>query len=122
MFEERLSEPWTLSVFLSGPMTGIEHYNAEAFAAAHAKLRESGVVRVYDPVQEWMGTDGNGDSHEVWMRVSIRALVTREIHVLATVDGWERSEGAKTEVEVARACGIPVMSVDELCGLIEDAS
>lgn len=114
-------------VYLSGPMTGHDGLNVRSFDHASSICRSLGATRVYNPCHA--GID-KGVSHEDAMLFSIRTLVrpgvedvacTRPggvpasgIDMVVTLDGWQKSEGARLEVIVARACGIPVVRLDEL--------
>ena len=109
-------------VFLSGPMTGIEHYNVEAFARAHAIVKEAGADEVYDPAMEWLvaeGRKGEGMTHEDWMRRCIHELTRNDLgfrhyHKLVQLPGWEDSGGALMEAAVADACGIQCVELSEV--------
>lgn len=110
-----------MRVFLSGPMTGIEHYNVEAFARAHAIVKEAGAEHVYDPAMEWLVTSGEsceGMTHADWMRRCIHELTgTHSLfryHVLVQLPGWEDSGGALVEAAVADACGIACVELSEV--------
>ena len=103
-------------VFISGPMSGIPHYNAQAFAEAHAICREQGVWSVFDPSWEWMNETGEENTHEYYMRRCINALTNGTFDVLLQLDGWYQSEGCNVEFAVAQACGIEVIELDELEG------
>ena len=103
-------------VFISGPMSGIPHYNAQAFAEAHAICREQGAWSVFDPTWQWMNETGEENTHEWYMRRCINALTNGDFDVLLQLDGWEDSEGARLEHDVAQACGIEVVSLDEVLG------
>ena len=114
-------------VFLSGPMTGHEHYNCEAFARAHARLKEAGAYEIYDPALSWLQgvTEGDEATHEQWVRKCLHIL-TKPKHrgwdapcepyfdFLVQLDGWETSNGAIDEYEVARACGIVTIELEEV--------
>lgn len=104
------------SVFISGPMSGIPHYNAQAFAEAHAICREQGAACVFDPSWEWMNETGEEKPHEWYMRRCINALTNGTFDVLLQLDGWCQSEGCRLEYDVALACGIKVIELDELEG------
>lgn len=113
------------NVFLCGPMTGLPSYNVEKFAAANKFLRNLGADRVYDPAFKWYTSLVSGyecTDHDACMRRTIGELTigTNDGHayydLLVTLDGWKDSEGAKTEVEVARACGIPVYELQDVVG------
>lgn len=114
-------------VYLSGPMTGHDGLNVRSFDHASSICRSLGATRVYNPCHA--GID-KGVSHEDAMLFSIRTLVRPGVEDVActrpggvsasgfdmvvTLYGWEKSEGARLEVIVARACGIPVVRLDEL--------
>lgn len=104
-------------LYLSGPVTGIEDDNYDAFHAASVALNDAGFLSTM-PHSLVL----SGDSHEIAMLVCINSL-TDFVWVhgepllfydgLALLPGWEQSEGAKLEKAVAEACGIPVKTVDE---------
>jgi hypothetical protein len=107
----------TLKIYISGPITGVANRNREAFADAAFKLDRLG----YAPVNPHLvkpDHDGScrGDliqepSHRYgcYMRADLRALLECDgIYMLA---GWELSQGARCEFEVARLCGL--LLVDE---------
>lgn len=89
---------------LIGPMSGLPAYNYPAFNAAAADLRAAG-HEVWNPAE----TDGDSRARpRTWyMRRSLAALQAADIAVL--LPGWERSQGARLEVEMALAIGLPVV-------------
>jgi hypothetical protein len=95
-------------LYLSGPMTGLPEFNYPAFREATKTLRDKG-FDVFDP-SEMFGGDSSRDKSE-YMREDIKALLDCSLVVL--LPGWENSEGAKLEVEVARQCNIPVKSIGD---------
>lgn len=113
------------NVYLSGPMTSLEHFGVGRMAEAHAIVKEAGAASVYDPGIEYLTHGSQMDSHEVCMRRTLHELtkvrrdgliVSRQpfYDVVVTLPGWEESPGAKTEVEVARACGIRVIGLADV--------
>lgn len=92
-------------IYLSGPMTGYPDFNYPAFRKATTVLRMQG-LEVFDPSECFDGDQGL--SKEVYMREDIAAVLKASIVVV--LDGWEQSPGARLEVEVAKAIGIPVES------------
>lgn len=90
---------------LVGPMTGLEGWNHQAFHDAAKVLRENG-HDVFAPSE----TAGGDTSlpRVFYMRAAIGALLHAEMVV--TLPGWETSPGARTEIRVALALGIPVVS------------
>lgn len=107
--------------FISGPMSGLEHYNVTAFAEAHAILREAGAKWIYDPAVDWLVSTGDELGHSEYLRICIHEITRcmgmgrgQYYDYLVQLDGWEKSLGAKTEYEVAKACGIKVVSIKDV--------
>lgn len=106
-------------LYVSGPVTGIEADNYEAFDDAAFYLRG---VRYEVTIPHELVFPSM--SHEVAMAACIHQL-TRSFwddysggkktyyDGLALLPGWEQSEGARLETAVAEACGIPCKTVDE---------
>ncbi len=91
-----------MKLYLAGPMTGFPFLNFPAFAAEAARLRGLG-FEIVSPAE--LNADSDGD----WltcMRVDVRALV--ECDGVALLDGWEGSEGATLEHEIAHRLGLAV--------------
>lgn len=107
--------------FISGPMSGLEHYNVAAFAEAHAILREANAKTIYNPANSWLDSRGPNLTHAQYLRQCIHELSAEDpvnyvayYDYLVQLDGWEKSLGAKTEYEVAKACGIKVVSIKDV--------
>lgn len=90
-------------------MTGLPEYNYPAFRTAAKILRNVG-FKVFDPSEIFDGDQTL--AKEIYMREDIAAVL--KASMVVTLDGWEQSSGARLEVEVAKACGIPIISYDEL--------
>lgn len=95
-------------IYLSGPMTGYPDFNYPAFRKASEIFRSQG-LEVFDPSEIFDGDQTL--SKETYMREDIAAVLKSTLVV--TLDGWEESSGARLEVEVAKAIGIPVKSYNE---------
>lgn len=95
-------------IYLSGPMTGYADFNYPAFREATNVLRMQG-LEVFDPSECFEGNQGL--PKEVYMREDIAAVLNASVVVV--LDGWEQSSGARLEVEVAKAIGIPVQSYSD---------
>lgn len=124
-------------MYLSGPMTGREHYGVAEFAEAHAALKEAGAAYVYDPAIRYLAKSQRKlelMSHEQWMCDCLHELTDREkrdqcwvdllpmkYDLLVQLPGWEESDGALEEFSVAKACGIKVVSLREATGAGEGA-
>ena len=95
-----------MKVYVVGPVTGMPGLNAEAFEEAQRSIEEAG-DRCIIP-HDFVPADA---THERAMRMSV-GFIVRGAEAVAALPGWERSEGASLEVAVARACGIPVVTLD----------
>jgi hypothetical protein len=114
------------AVFLSGPVTGVSHESArEAFEGAQKKIEELSEMScwVFNPLRH---VPSNWD-HAAAMRLCISELTAHlagaeaYYNALIQLSGWQESEGARTELEVALACGIPVFSLTGFLFLLQDA-
>ncbi|MBR2682679.1 MAG: DUF4406 domain-containing protein [Atopobiaceae bacterium] len=109
-------------VFISGPMTGIESYNVDAFLSAHKTLKMLGARYVFDPAIEWLDGSGPTREHAYYMLRAIGELTNSDGYgrpdydVLVSLPGWENSEGARLERTVAEACGIETCNLSEVEG------
>ena len=104
-------------VFLSGPMSGLPDYNRDAFVAAESKCYGAGASFVFNPATHW----GHSDQPREWyMRHDINWLTVSGIggvpafNIVVQLSGWGGSDGARIEAEVARACGIPLASIEDV--------
>lgn len=92
-------------LYLSGPMRGYPEFNYPAFHAAADKLRAAGFT-VLNPadygaaVTDWV-TCLRRDLHDVL-----------DAEAVAVLPGWEASQGATLETDVARRLGMAIMPVD----------
>lgn len=121
------------NVFLSGPMSpssGVENWNVDAFALAHNKVKEAGAKEVYDPAVEYLTKGSSKDSHQECMRRTLHELTMstgtlmadnvkygtdkRFYDAIVMLPGWESSLGARTELDVAIACGIEVVMLQDV--------
>lgn len=108
-------------LYIIGPVTGIEDRNELAFLIARDRLDSDG----YDSEIPHEFIRANA-THEWAMLVSINHLTRFDpmphkeppdyelrYDGVALLDGWEQSEGARLEKQVAEACGIPCKTVEE---------
>ncbi len=94
-----------MKVYVSGPMTGIEHFNHPAFEAACEILRLAG----YEAESPHWAPEL--ESWEAYMRHDLALLLGCD--AIALLPGWEHSRGARLERLVAEALGLPVWYIDE---------
>ena len=88
---EMIQEPY---YYLAGPMSGLPEWGFPIFNAAAAKLRAMGIV-VVNPAENFGGD------------------VTLPYHVIR-LPGWERSNGANKECELARWCSLPLYDYEAI--------
>lgn len=99
-----------MTIYISGPMTGLPGYNYPAFDDAAAKLRAAG----YDVVNPAELCDPNMKWREC-MRLNIAALM--ECDAIVMLPDWLHSRGACLELRLAYTVGIkPFFSIDEALG------
>lgn len=91
-----------IKAYISGPITGKPDGNKPAFAAAAKTLRADGWL-VVNPHDVNAKHPGVWESH---MRADIQALM--KCDYVRLLPGWSRSRGARLEVAIANALGIPV--------------
>lgn len=112
-----MTTPTTL--YLSGPMTGYNEYNYPAFERATKALRSQGftVVSPHE-LDADLFPDFDASIPNSFTQEDRRTALRHDInHVLWDVEGvatlafWFLSEGAKLEVAVAEAIGLPVKPV-----------
>ncbi len=101
------------TIYLSGPMTGIEEFNRPAFDQAAKELRANGFDVIvpgenesYDPIEKanWAVQK---QKREFYLSRDIE-FILEQADIVVVLPGWESSEGAKLEVAVAQAVGIPI--------------
>jgi hypothetical protein len=90
-------------VYIAGPMTGYPEYNFPAFHHTAQVMRDIGYT-VISPAELEEGK--LGETWEYYMRRDLPLLCTCDMVVV--LEGWEKSRGARLEVQTARALGIPV--------------
>lgn len=94
-------------VYVSGPVTGMRDGNRPAFEEAARALRASG-CRARIPHDD-VAPDTPWTSA---MKITLMAILA-QADGLAMLEGWERSRGARLELNLALALGMPVMDVDD---------
>ena len=92
-------------IYLCGPMSGMQAYNAPAFDRAAAALRAMGHA-VFSPTENGLPADSAWGAH---MRADIAALMA--CGRVALLPGWEKSRGAQLEHHIANALEMEVRPV-----------
>ena len=118
------------SVYIAGPMRGIPDFYFHAFDAAATRLRDLGydVCNPADRDRQQHGVEVNasptGDLEDIkHTGFSLRdalgydvAWIAKHADAVAVLPGWEKSQGARAEVALAHALGIPVHPVEAVTG------
>lgn len=97
----------TVTLYLSGPMTGHDNLNFEKFHSLAESLRNDGYV-VLNPAET---AGGYKKMNEEWYLEHDLHMITMCDRV-AVMDGWEHSEGAQLEAHVAQKLNKPVVRAD----------
>ena len=108
-----------LKVYLAGPMSGIDDYNAPAFRKGAKALRAEG-HEVLSPVEfdEAEGFDHASkdelaeEGYFGFLRRDLLRILEADIDAVVVLPGWEESRGAALEVHVARSLGKKVYRLD----------
>jgi len=107
-----------LKYYISGPITGMPDQNKAAFQAAEELIKSSGCEAV-NPLTNPIHETREDDTWTGYMRRDICLLM--DCDAVMTLSGWEKSRGAKIEVELAKKLRIPVveynpLSTENKCG------
>ena len=94
-----------MKIYLSGPISGIANYNAEAFAKAEIALHTLGVnainpIHLSERVFQRFHAQGKKPTRYDFMRVDIIELC--QCDAIFMLDGWPKSWGAKWERIIAK--------------------
>lgn len=109
-----------MRLYVSGPMTGIPHFNFPAFKFATDWLRVKG-HDVWSPaemdLQEGIDPSSSGAVQDPrqyagFLARDIRVIAENEIEGIVVLPGWKKSGGAKTEVAFGLALGLPIFTLD----------
>ncbi len=101
-------EDGPLTIYVSGPMTGLPDLNFPAFHAAAEQLRARG-FDVLNPAE--LNPD-QGATWEECMRVNIGYL-SLSGDAIALLDGWQNSRGAQLEHHIGRCLGMTIRTLGE---------
>lgn len=89
-------------IYISGPMSGVPDGNVEEFDRAEKWLIGLG----YHTVNPAHLRGDNVTRHADFLRADLKALL--DCDQIFMLEGWQRSPGARAEMEVAAICGINI--------------
>lgn len=98
-----------MKLYIAGPMSGLPDFNYPAFFKAAQDLGAAG----FDPINPARVREGLPQMGAGWidyMRASLRDIA--DCDGIATLPGWRDSRGARIEVDLVTALGLPVESVE----------
>ncbi|WP_130908331.1 DUF4406 domain-containing protein [Pseudomonas sp. Sample_16] len=95
-------------LYLAGPMTGLKDFNYPAFNAAEDALRAKG-YQVENPADHGIVP---GAEWADYMAYDLTRLGL--CGMIALLPGWENSEGARFEVQIAHRLGMTVVNAHDL--------
>lgn len=104
------------TIYVAGPMTGIEELNYPAFNEA-AELLEAAGYDTLNPVLSASRSDAPHDyvdettTWQMYMRNALNQVIRAE--GIALLPGWEQSRGARLEVYIAEQLGMKTATVDK---------
>lgn len=98
------------TIFLSGPMTGIEDFNYPRFNEVAEKLEKLGYT-VVNPTQIGINPDW---THKEYLRESINLMANNDIDAIALLDFFQPSTGVGFELHFAEILELPVVYAREL--------
>lgn len=102
-----ISEIQGKSVFLSGPITGVNGYK-DKFADAAEVIKTLGASSIFNPAAEIP----DSTEREEAMRICTSKIITSDCVI--TLPGWRDSEGACFEYVASEICGITHYELKEL--------
>lgn len=95
-----MTETW----YISGPMRGLPDFNYPLFNEVATDLRNTMGVKVYNPAENFDGDQSLEFSD--YMYQDLVQLMSS--NVVLMLPGWQDSEGARVEYQVAKSLGLDI--------------
>ena len=103
----------TRSIYIAGPMSGIENHNKESFMDAHEMLKGEGWENIFNPimspasrlVQE--GKISGQEAYRQCMALDLK-FICEEADAIYMLVGWEKSPGARAEHATATCLSLNI--------------
>lgn len=103
------------NIYIAGPMTGYPRWNKAEFDRAESilALRGKTPINPFDinPIPDKESHDFSPEEYETLWRECMRknvATIANSADGIVVLEGWEKSRGARVEVQLALSLGIPV--------------
>jgi len=102
-----------MTIYISGPMTGIQDSNLQAFDHAESQLSSKGYDvlnphKISEQVNLKFFDMGRVPEYEDYLKEDIIQMLAKCAKVLV-LPGWRGSKGSKLEIANALACGLDVV-------------
>lgn len=97
-------------IYLSGPVTGHGDFNRQKFGEVRDAIIGRKIIKPDTAVIIPHDIVPSSSDHDEAMRICLPHIIDCS-SVVIMLPGWEFSEGASLERQVALACGIPVVEV-----------
>ena len=97
-----------MKVFISGPMSGYDDYNREAFHEAEKLLKAAG-YSVFNPA--WLRVDDDWNIDDI-MAIDMAAL--SRCDAIYQLDDWKNSNGAVAEYHTAKCLKMDILTKDDI--------
>jgi hypothetical protein len=114
------------TIYLSGPISGRDEkeYTLHFYKAADEIFRRAGIegleIKTFNPVPCCKVCVGADASWHEYMRYCVARLAASD--GIALLQGWEKSRGARLELELADALKIPVVYIEPPLDIEDDLS
>ena len=109
-----------MKIYISGPMRGYTHYNADAFDEAETKLARHGHTVInpvsldcaqgFDPWEDRDNYDSTPDGFDLRTTILTDVVQLLSCDAVYMLTGWRKSRGARAERAVAVWAGLDVMN------------
>ena len=106
----------TQPVYISGPITSLQKLGEDwrqIFNAAEANLRRQGFREIHNPASIAVGVEaacsalGRRAAYADYMKADLAILL--KCRTVLMLRGWEGSDGASLEYQIASACGLEII-------------
>lgn len=101
------------SIYIAGPMSGIENHNKDAFVDMHNVLEGENWDNIFNPIlspASRLIQEGNitgQDAYRLCMALDLK-FICEEADAIMMLIGWENSPGAKAEHATAVCLGLSI--------------